>query len=412
MSSKTIKVRTDNGARTYSDTFNNVKVYWAFVSAESLAQNPEIPSNPNPRTQRKTVDSDLADDLIFMDLDTFHLGANGIYIFASDVKIDKDILEFSVDTDKKAKEGIANGGHLYKAIREIYDNGELQEGKKVPVFIYEGISMTSSNSQMNKLDKQTAHEQIVFALNNNKQVHVDSHTNYRGDFNFIKDALKGSAYPEKVVTYSENDDNPQPVLGLIQLMRCFIPNKDDYEKGDDQFAPYMAYGNAQIIRKDFANNTGNYKLIAKSLKDILILRDTIQKEAGEIAKTMFPKRFDAHNKVKPLAFSYNRLRKEDSNPFRTLAVGEIPTVIINNACLYPIIAGFRNFVDDNGVLDLDASLQCWNESKEKFVKKLVNDMEQHEEVRKYAKAGTFNQFFDMVYDWATGKKYNYLKRVA
>lgn len=393
MANLTITLETESGAKTTTDRYaRSIKTYQANVFCQSLAKEKNIEYFPNPRRPKENLNDDLLEALSGSDNpDTFHLAANGIYLFASKVEIKENNMIITMSTKSSDLEGMANGGHLYAAVQQLFQQGSLSSTKRVPVTVYTGLP----------LDQKLG---VVFGLNNNLEVTDHSHMNLAGDFDFIKKALKDSSYPEEVVNYFQNDTGVQNVLGLIQLMKCFIPTDKDFDE-EDPYMPKGAYGAVQSILGDFKVNKKDYKNIAKSLPEILIFRDMVQARVdyvcenhAKISKKMDPK---------PMALAKFSGKKPETNPLRSYNFGtDYPTYILNKGALYPLLSAFRVFVNSKGVFNLSGAVDCFNEIGDKLIADTITGVNGHEEVRKYVKAdSSWVNLWEKVEAWAKYNKY-------
>ena len=393
MANLTITLETESGAKTTTDRYErSIKTYQANVFCHSLAKEKNIEYFPNPRRAKDNLNDDLLNALAGnIKPDTFHLAANGIYLFASKVEIKENMMTITMSTKPSDLEGMANGGHLYAAIQQLFQEGSLSSTKRVPVTVYTGLP----------LDEKLG---VVFGLNNNLEVTEHSHMNLAGDFDFIKKALKDSSYPEEVVSYFQNDTGVQNVLGLIQLMKCFIPTDKDFDE-EDPYMPKGSYGAVQNILGDFRVNNKDYKNIAKSLPEILIFRDMVQARVDTVCEN--------HTKVsmmmdpKPMALTKFSGKKPETNPLRSYNFGtDYPTYILNKGALYPLLSAFRVFVDSNGYFNLSRAEDCLNEIGDKLIADTIIGVNDFQEVRKYIKAdSSWVNLWEKVEAWANYNKY-------
>lgn len=394
MANITISLETESGAKTTTDRYErSIKTYQANVFCHSLAKEKNIEYYPNPRRPKDNLNEDLLHSLSWnVKPDTFHLAANGIYLFANKVEIKENNMIVTMSKDSKDLEGIANGGHLYAAIQQLYQEGGLSSAKRVPVTIYTGLAFED------KLD-------VVFGLNNNVEVSDHSHMNIAGDFDFIKKALKNSAYPDEKVVYFQNDIGVQPVLGVIQLMKCFIPTDKDFDT-EDPYMPKGAYGAVQSILADFRKNIKQYKDIARNLPEILKFRDIVQARVDFVMNNHKKVSAMASN-TKPMAVSKHRGKKPDTNQLQSVNFGtDYPTWILNQGPLYPLLSAFRVFIHSTGKFNFDKAVECFDEIGDKLLADTIIACEQHEEIRKYVKDDmAWIRLFEQVNAWAEKNKF-------
>lgn len=397
MANINISVKTESGVKTTTDRFDSsIKTYQANVFATSLAQEKKIANHPNPRDPKSKSDETLIEALEDTSSpDVFHLAANGVYLFANKVKVVEDQLEITFSDKPKDLEGMSNGQHLYKAVLESFENGSLPESKRIPVTIYTGLDKVS------KL-------KIVYGLNNNVAVNEDSHMNMAGKFNLIKKVLKDTPYTEEYVSYYQNDNGVQSILGILQLLKCMTPGERDFDFKDPSI-PKSAYGNAQVIRNDFRDNKTIYDLMSRALPEILRFRDVVQAGVDHVIADSPNVRKAINLGNKPLALTGFRGKTPTTNPFQYAQFGgAYPEYILNNGALYPLLSAFRVFVNDLGDFDFDGAMNCWADIGDDLVNFVIRGCEDHEEVRKFASADTtWINLISMVKNWADRNKYLY-----
>ena len=395
MANYTVSLETENGVKTTTDRFDNsIKTYTANIFCDSLARERRIEYHANPRKPKKNLDPSILESLEDSSSpDTFHLAANGIYLFANDVNVEGSKMTVQMSDTESKLEGCANGGHLMAAIKEANEEGTLAPSKRVPVTIYTGLTKQA------KLD-------IVFGLNNNVEVNEDSHMNMAGKFDFIKQNLQNTPYHDEMVSYFQNDGGVQTILGIIQILKAMMPNDKDFDKLNPSI-PKMAYGNAQMIRKDFADNETRYQMISRSLPDILKFRDEIQASVDSTIEKISKVKKQVDGGEKPLALTKNKGKTPLTNQFQYKEFGgAYPKFVLNNGAIYPLMSAFRNFVDQNSIFDLDTALKCWAEIGDELIGKVIMGCADHEEVRKFANAdSTWTNLFDRVHTWAEKQGY-------
>jgi len=395
MANYTVSLETESGVKTTTDRFDSsIKTYNANIFCDSLAKERKIEYHANPRKPKKNLDPSILESLEDSSSpDTFHLAANGIYLFANEVNVVGSLMTVQMSDSENKLEGCANGGHLMAAIKEAHEEGSLAPSKRVPVTIYTGLTKKA------KLD-------IVFGLNNNVEVNEDSHMNMAGKFDYIKENLANTPYHNEMVSYFQNDNGVQTILGIIQILKALMPNSKDFDLLDPA-VPKMAYGNAQVIRKDFSDNDTRYKFISKSLPEILRFRDVIQSSVDNtIVRTPKIKK-QVDGGIKPLALTKNKGKSPITNQFQYCQFdGNYPNYVLNNGALYPLLSAFRVFVDEKSIFDFDSAIACWSDIGDQLIAYVIFGCADHEEVRKFANADTtWINLFEKVNTWADKKGY-------
>lgn len=395
MANYMVSLKTENGVKTNTDRFDSsIKTYTANIFCDSLAKERKIEYHANPRKPKKNLDNSIIESLEdTSSTDVFHLAANGIYLFANDVGVSGNALSVVMSSVKSNMEGCANGGHLMAAIKEAHEEGTLAPSKRVPITIYTGLT------KKQKLE-------IVFGLNNNVEVNEDSHMNMRGKFDYIKKSLADTPYHEEKVSYFQNDEGVQSVLGIIQILKSLMPDSDDFDTFNPA-VPKIAYGNAQVIRKNFSDNETRYKLISQSLPEIMRFRDVVQSSVDQAISKMTEVQADLDRGKKPLALSKNKGKSPTTSQFQYVQFdGNYPNYILNNGTLYPLLSAFRVMVDSDSKFDFDTAIACWSDIGDELIAYVIRGCVDHEEVRKFASANTtWITLFEKVKTWADKKGY-------
>ena len=273
-----------------------------------------LPFDPNARRPniRKRVYSDVLKSLKNEDGEpgTFHLKNKGITIIAESVR-SRGEDEYTVKL-RKGVHGIVDGGHTYKLIRDNVD--ALPDNQYVLVEVRVGIP-----------DKWVP--EIAGGLNTSVQVQDMSLDNLAGDFDWLKRIISHENYHDRIA-WSENDPGEFDARDLIALLMAF--NIDLYPNDHDDH-PVSAYEKKSMALKAFDENPRSFKALKPIVKDILVLHDTIAKEARDIWNN------ETSGNGGALAF----MEKRKSGTWEFIFSGETSEYRLYDGALYPMLAAFR-----------------------------------------------------------------------
>ncbi|HUU92766.1 MAG TPA: AIPR family protein [Phycisphaerae bacterium] len=286
-----------------------------------------IPLDPNPRAQKtdhwlyKQVKSSLLNDEDGSPENSFHLKNKGITIICDSIEQldDKGTFKLTFDSGGGKKQGIVDGGHTYKVIREAIDDGEngCPPEQFVRIEVLQGIHP----------DWITY---IAGGLNTSVQVQEMSLANLAGKFDWIGDALSGCAFVDRIA-YRENEKNsasrPYDARDVVSWMTLF--NVDLYPN-EGAALPIKAYTSKEATLNEYLSKTSTYKKLVPILPDILRLHDHVQLAVIESHNV-------AGGHAGKLAFVSHRKRGEHSLVF----IGKNAKKKLYDGALYPMLGAFR-----------------------------------------------------------------------
>ena len=263
-----MKVLTLNGVREgrrQNDPLNpNRYIFTGMVPAQEMAKlardggitpwaNPRVTS-PNGK-MAKVIRYSLANER-----GKFHDLNRGPAIVADQGKLDKDVLTATFAPGKKR--GLIDGGTTTSAVIEELSNGFQQhedEDKQqlVNIRIFCGPRT------------DTEVDELVEALNTNKQVDAISLANFQGAFEWIKKLLEAKRFPIKV-SYYDGDSGEYEIDDIIQILSLFLMD-----------APTDAYVSKQACLQNFKAATDQYESLGPILTDILRMSEYIPMTTAE-----------------------------------------------------------------------------------------------------------------------------------
>ena len=259
---------------------------------------------------------------------TFHLKNKGITLIAKSVKVTPvaGAADHDVEIVLNDGDGVGDGGHTYTliterraALEDLADNDpEFAQYVKVTVLV--GYPDEIVN-------------EIVRGLNTAIQVQEKSLGDHRGDFDWIKDALKGHSYASDV-SWAEGDkgslDVVKHVLAPMYLFHIgFFPNKEMKH-------PIGGYTSVSKVLDHYLAHKDDYKQLVDILPDILTLHDTIQYEA----RNLYNK---SGGSAGNLTFMEGRKRGKHQFPF----IGKQESYRLARSALLPMLGAFRWMVEED-----------------------------------------------------------------
>lgn len=269
----------------------------------------------------------------------------GITILAPEIDFNNKTNEVTITFTDKAKDGIANGGHTYSAIRELLRTQKVDAEVKVECI----VGQLSTDARV----------AIVDGRNRSRAAQAHSLENLRESYKPIESVLTNPYYRNRIA-YSEleldNSGNRKDIS--IREILSYIYSLDGFEKNDH---PINAYRSKGFVVEYYADNDDKGKerrLILERaspiLEDILKLRDTIYKELPEVYNEIGGK-FGA---LETMGVS----KYKEPHPLRFLQ--DDTEFNYPDGFIYPILAGFRKHIDHRGDWKWKADpLKVWNEKK-------------------------------------------------
>jgi len=259
---------------------------------------------------------------------TFHLKNKGITIIAKNVAVTPvaGSRDHDVEIHLDASDGVGDGGHTYTLITERLPalEGVSENDPEFEQFVKVNILIGYPSEIVNE---------IVRGLNTAIQVQEKSLGDHRGDFDWIKDTVKGLPYAQDV-SWTEGDDGSLDVLKhILAPMHLFhigfFPNKGMKH-------PLKGYTSVSAVLDHYLAHKDDYRQMVDILPDILTLHDTIQFEAR-----------DLYNKTGGsagnLTFMEGRKRGKHQFPY----IGEVASYRLARSALLPMLASFRWMVEED-----------------------------------------------------------------
>ena len=309
-------------ARRFPDPFNlenNTKVEHHVLLCEAKRMPEDVPLDPNPRDQNtnKAIYKDVRESLLEGSDLTFHLKNKGITILANRVSFDESKSIAKVTFNEG--EGIADGGHTYKIIKENLE--EIPDGQFVKVEVLTGLP-------------KYLVEPIARGLNTAVQVSDMSLDNLNKKFDWIKEELSGTDYANEIA-FRDNDAKPFTARDIVALLTLF--NIELFPETSTAH-PKIAYTSKAECLRRFGNSEDSYRKLRPLLLDILKLHDYVQLKTPDLYNEKYG------GKGRRLAFFQNRKR----GMYNYIFIGRTGKTRMADGALYPILGAFRFLVEDKG----------------------------------------------------------------
>lgn len=349
----------------------SIRIVHALVNVNNLPTS--LPIDPDPRRPKESgvVPARISESLISND-GKFHLLNRGITISAESYEFDnkKNVLKLQIPLED-ARYGILDGGHTFWAIKKVNDQLQAGSGGEYEAF----------------LDKQYVHLEILESVEEhladiaearNFSVALKPATlaSYRKKFDWLLEAL-GRERASKILRLSENDEQPVPILDVIQVLGAINP-----VLFADERPARDAYTSAGKILGHFVDEKDPYefKKMRGIALDVLRLYDKIRldfnrkyNEADEAGKRgRFGARIEA-SRMKEKRGSKLKARYFwlSDGEFKQ---GDIP---IDKGFAIPLISGFRVLLHevDGQFCWLTDPFQLFEKYGDKLVKAIMNASE-------------------------------------
>jgi len=287
--------------------------------AEWMKVNPRIPK----LNQKEKLSGPVAKRIIETLTDEPHLFALknlGIYLLADRFEHRKEQGgrgELLISLTDPKRHGIVNGGHTFKAIREVADDPDGPElvDAWVRIHVIEGLT-----------DEKLITE-IAEGMNRSLQVTDQALANLAGAFEEIKSALKGKRGADQI-SYTSGESGEVDIQDILSIMALLdlkaYPNEDDH--------PHKVFGQPRAVldafKDDIKESDSAFKRMYPRLHDILVLWDRIQEETA---------------KPDSLGLLGKKRGKEarKRNPKKGIFSGRMIDRPAFAGLIYPIIAAFR-----------------------------------------------------------------------
>ncbi len=260
------------------DSSRRVKLATCYVRVDNvpeelgewMAVNPRIPKfNKKEKLQGSVAKAMIR--TLQEDPEKFALKNQGIYILVKEVSFDKQEGGRGIVTvtlDDPESHGLVNGGHTFRAIREVLSEPESEEGNGQSPDAYVRLHI------MEGVDEDIITD-IAEDLNRSMQVDDPSLENLSGRFDDIKAHLKDKSGADQIA-YRQGDTGEIDILQVLTYMGML----DLSRFPDRKTHPNTLFGHPKAVLQQFIEDTDNgaqvFNRMLPKLHEILILTDWIQ----------------------------------------------------------------------------------------------------------------------------------------
>jgi len=212
-------------------------------------------TNPRLMSANSGIAKDIAESAV-KDLGKFHKLNRGPVLLADAARLENGILTIDFGSSTK-KRGLADGGTTVTALTKVISEGFEQSSEK------ESQQFVNIRVMCGPYTEAEV-EQLVEALNTNKQVDDFSLAEYRNDFLWIKNALATTNPKFPPVIYRVGDEGEYTIQEIIQVLSLFaLPE------------PSTAYVSKQKCLDTYLEDRKSFEKFAAILVDLLKLYEYI-----------------------------------------------------------------------------------------------------------------------------------------
>jgi hypothetical protein len=345
-------------ARRLPDPFSNsthgTERHIFFVRVHDLPAGLSLDPSPRALKTRWDIYKEVQASLLDQDCTpgTFHLKNRGITIVARHVeKIDEN--EYQIELGEG--HGVVDGAHTYRLILETRQDPHIELPRQQFVRI----------EVVTKVPQAWIPE-IAGALNTSIQGQRNSLAHLQDALQWMKDELQNEKYCRSIA-WSEHERGIHDVRDVLSILTCF--NTSLYPNAGTHH-PVVAYDNKSVVistfEEEFRNNGGRaFMRLKPILKDILVLHDTIQLEFPKFCRELGLRAPEI-------------IETSSKRPFEFPFIQTKATERLARGALYPVLAAFRWFVDDDkanaGVSwrgGFDAIVSRWRTAAERLATQSV-----------------------------------------
>jgi hypothetical protein len=334
------------------------------------------PRDPNPNSGVAKKITQTLRDVPQM----FFFRNRGITLMVDRVELDQQANTIAIEFADKSMNGLLDGGHTYKVIRNFVENLSEDELKDFDAFVkiefLEGFKSIEDAVS------------IVESRNTSTQVKEQSLEELRQQYEDIKQVLVGRTYADRIaykeIELAEDGSRKDiDVKEVLSYLMCF-----DVEAFDGKKHPIGAYSSKGAVVEHFKSNRDRLKKYIPLLPVILELHDRIYQEMPDVYNAVG--RFGNLTGVTVVKGK----RGNSELPF----IGAESGYRIPSGFIYPVLASFRNLVrvDGDKCSWKTDVLKFWNELKDDLVSRVG---EQALEFRNPNKLGKDNATWGRCFDF-------------
>ena len=212
-------------------------------------------TNPRLMSPNSAIAKEISESAV-KELGKFHKLNRGPVLIADAAKLENGILTIDFGSSSK-KRGLADGGTTVTALTKVISEGFEQSTEKDSQQFVNLRVMCGPYSEAEV-------EQLVEALNTNKQVDDFSMAEYRNDFSWIKTALANAVPKYPAVIYKVGDQGEYTIQEIIQVLSLFaLPE------------PSTAYVSKQKCLDTYLEDPKSFEKFSGVLVDLLKMYEYI-----------------------------------------------------------------------------------------------------------------------------------------
>lgn len=316
--------------------------YIALVQVRNLPA--DLPLDVNPRNQNTSsrVSRQIEQSLL-NEPKTFHLKNRGLTVIAKNIEYDTRSQTLVLTVPENSNDyGVLDGGHTYQVIRKNAMAPIDEETTKTePAFLDAHVGMEIMEGLPDELIVD-----IARARNTSAQVKGFSLANLENTFDWIKDALKGEPYANKIAYRENEDDNEFPIdiMEIVGFSTMFHP---DFSDADNP--PILTYSGKGRCLDHFSTeaNQSGYISMAPILKDVLKLYDFIHINFASMYEEIggFSGLNDPTAKHKGVKLGRVSEVKQYPDGFQLYYLGKVGEYRFPDGWLYPVVGAMRSLVE-------------------------------------------------------------------
>lgn len=365
--------------KSHTDSFDpKIREYTAVVSVIELAKAQEISTDANPRHQnlRTAVTKNMRASLETND-GKFRYKNQGITINCKSLDIDNDsskpvVIHFSSDPDDL--NGIINGGHTNRVIRESYMDLVEEQGQS------EADELLNNQTVLCRfftgINDREAIVDIAEGQNSSVSVTKESFLHMNKEFDSLIKVLPSQWEEEIAFKMNEVKDNGDPFIfdSRDLLGYIWITNSDKFPTSGYDKLLTRAYSSKSSLVNAFEKEEQklNFRINKGKMEALLEIRDYVLSTAEKLYNENYNENFG--NLRISEKFSKSDVKKTWGSPRYTL----------NRGGFLPILSSFRRF-EEKGEFNSKTMRKAWDEEGHKLIRAIYEISSQRESITEIGK---------------------------
>jgi hypothetical protein len=323
-------------------------------------------------TRSSTPSKTIPGEMIFRNL--------GITLLSPAVEFDNKTNEVSIELTDKSKHGIANGGHTFSAIREVLRTETTPIDAEVKIECIVGDLDTDDRVS------------IVDGRNRSRAAQTHSLENLRESYRPIEQSLTNPYYRNRIAysEYEVDENNRRKDISIREIL-SYIYCVDGFDKNEHPIEAYSSKGAVvdYYAGKDDKGKDRSMVLerASKILPQLLQLRDTIYRDLP-LAYNAINGKFGA---LETMGVS------KPKEPRQLRFIEDQSEYNYPDGFVYPILAGFRKYIDHRLWAWMVDPFKVWDERKQDVASAIKDAVGFSANANKMGKAGaTWRMCYDSI----------------